>query len=99
MTFRTALFIGAMSLLTVHVATGQTPVEPQPRTFPPMPHWEVARDSIRLMWSNGFAPTAVVVHRIGSDLVGKTTALTDVHFRPEPPRPSAPVTFHPRPCR
>lgn len=67
--------------------------------FPRTPRWEASADTIRLMWSNGFAPTLVTLVRHGEMLIGDAVAESDARPFGEPPRPRATVTARPIACR
>jgi hypothetical protein len=62
---------------------------PRARPFPDMPRWELHGDTISLLWSNGFAPTLVRLHRAGARLIGEAVAESDVRGLGAPPRADA----------
>lgn len=66
--------------------------------FPGTPRWGASGDTIRLMWSNGFTPTPVVLVRRSASFVGEAIAESDAHSLPESPRPRASVTARPIGC-
>src|SRR5688500_361371 len=45
--------------------------------IPDIPRWEVARDTVRLVWSNGFSSTIVTLLRDDASLVGEAIARND----------------------
>lgn len=69
-----------------------------PSGFPRTPRWETSGDTVRLIWSNGFAATVVKLVRQGSMLRGEAVAESDAHPVPEPPRPHASVIAEPIAC-
>jgi len=72
------------------------------RAFPGAPRWWMNGKALRLLWSNGYAPTQVTLHRMaGRDSAtwfGDAVALTDDHPLIEPPRPRAMIRLRPQPC-
>lgn len=57
---------------------------PHGRYLPP-PRWLVVRDSIQLVWSNGYQPTVVsLVRAARGSLRGQAVALSDVGGEPTP---------------
>lgn len=66
--------------------------------FPRTPRWETSGDTVRLIWSNGFAVTVVTLVRAGATLAGEAVAESDAHPIPAPPIPRATVTGEPISC-
>ena len=71
---------------------------PNGHRFHGAPRWEVARDTLVLIWSNGFSPTVIRLAARGDTLVGQAIALSDLRYVPEPPPPSAPVSARRQQC-
>jgi hypothetical protein len=69
---------------------------PRPSRFPGTPRWTINRDSVVLLWSNGFVPTRVVLRRVGPSLSGSALALSDA-IGPGP-IPRAAIRLEPVPC-
>ena len=71
---------------------------PNGRHLPP-PRWLVVRDSIQLVWSNGYQPTVVsLVRQARGSLRGQVVALSDAHVAGEPPPARARVTARRAEC-
>jgi hypothetical protein len=62
------------------------------------PGWEVRADTLRLVWSNGYASTSIRLPARGDTLAGYATADSDFKPNPPVPLPRAKIVAHPEPC-
>jgi hypothetical protein len=60
--------------------------------FPGTPKWTFSADTLRLVWSNGFAPTLVTLVHQDSLWTGEAVGEIDAHTIPPSPLPRARVT-------
>jgi len=64
---------------------------PFPHHFPGVPRWEILRDRVRMIWSNGFSPTLISLRRVEDHLEGYAEARSDAIPAGEPKWPRAAV--------
>jgi hypothetical protein len=67
---------------------------PHHGAFPGTPKWTLSADTLRLMWSNGFARTLVMLVHQDSLWIGEAVGETDANTFPPSPVPRALVTAH-----
>lgn len=74
---------------------------PYPRVMRGLPYWTVDGNTLRLVWSDGFAPTIVTLKRSATGWRGTAEAKSDVvpfSLWPWRKRPRAPVELRAQPC-
>jgi hypothetical protein len=67
-------------------------VFPRPHHFPGVPRWQIAADTITMVWSDGFTPTLVWLRKRGDHLEGYAEARSDAIPMGKPNWPRASVT-------